>query len=324
MIKNELISIIVPIYNVEKYLERCVLSIIHQTYQNIEIILVNDGSTDKSGELANNLAKKDARIKVVHKNNGGLSEARNEGIKNSVGKYILLVDSDDYILETTCEELIQIAIEYDSDMVSFREKKIYEGNLTGNNKQIPDTKNIILLTGNEAGKNYLYGRYIQHSACSKLYKRELFDKLLFPTGKLAEDMATTYLYVSFCNKIIFYDRQLYMYCIRENSIMTQASLKLVLDVYDNSCKIYEFEKEKFFEHLPIIETKYCNCLLKTIARIYNERNNSDLYQIKNDIEYRLKKVDLKLVPLKTKGVYFLYTLNKTIFSKIMKKIGKNG
>ena len=103
MIKNELISIIVPIYNVEKYLERCVLSIIHQTYQNIEIILVNDGSTDKSGELANNLAKKDARIKVVHKNNGGLSEARNEGIKNSVGKYILLVDSDDYILETTCE-----------------------------------------------------------------------------------------------------------------------------------------------------------------------------------------------------------------------------
>ena len=116
---NSLVSIIIPIYNVEQYLDRCIKSVINQTYKNIEIILVDDGSTDKCPEICDQYAQKDNRIVVIHKENGGLSSARNAGMKVLKGEYMLFADSDDWIKENTVEELLQIAIEHDVDFVRF-------------------------------------------------------------------------------------------------------------------------------------------------------------------------------------------------------------
>ena len=115
----ELVSIVVPIYKVEQYLERCVQSICNQTYPKLEIILVDDGSPDQCGELCEMYAKKDERIRVVHKENGGLSDARNEGVKYATGKYILFVDSDDYIAEDLVEKTVEVAETQNCDIVLF-------------------------------------------------------------------------------------------------------------------------------------------------------------------------------------------------------------
>ena len=320
---NQIISIIVPIYNVEKYLTRCIKKLVDQTYPNIEIILVDDGSTDKSGIICDEWKEKDKRIKVVHKINGGLSDARNVGIQCSSGEYILLVDSDDYIAESTCEELLNIAIETSADIVSFREQKIDD--LSGKflESKNEDTKKIVVMSGHDAGKNYLYGKYVQHSAWSKLYKRKLFDKLLFPKGMLAEDYATTYLFLSYANIVTYYDRKLYFYFIRRNSIMTKNCMKLTIDVFKTACKSYQFELEHFPEEKKIIETSYVNCLLKTIARIYNECDY-EYEEIKKDIEQRLKKIKFDYLPLRSKIIYTIYVINKRVFSKVMYVMKKSG
>ncbi len=320
---NLMISIIVPIYNVERYLERCVNSLISQTYKDIEIILVDDGATDNSGIICDKLGEQDERIRVIHKKNGGLSDARNVGISVSNGKYILLVDSDDYVEYTMCEELIKVAEETDADLVSFREQKVDEESGAVMGPPLKETKNVEVMSGYEAGEKYLYGKYIQHSACSKLYKRKLFDRVVFPVGMLAEDYATTYLYVFYSDKVAYYDRKLYFYSIRANSIMTQRSMKLTMDVYKIACKVYEFELEHYPNEKKVIETAYANCLLKTIARIYNEY--SECYaDYKKEIESRLLKIDIKNISLKTFLVYSGFRINKKLFALIMKKIGLNG
>lgn len=321
--KSSMISIIVPIYNVERYLERCVNSLISQTYKDIEIILVDDGATDNSGIICDKFGAQDERIRVIHKKNGGLSDARNVGIGKSHGEYILLIDSDDYIEQTMCEELIKVAEETKADLVSFREQKVDEetGAILGS--ILKETKTIKVMTGYEAGRNYLYGRYIQHSACSKLYKRTLFNQVSFPVGMLAEDYATTYLYVFYSDTVAYYDRILYYYSVRANSIMTQHSMRLTLDVYKTACKVHEFELEYYSNEKKVVETAYTNCLLKTIARIYNE--DSDCYaDYKKEIESRLLKIDIQNISLKTFLVYSGFRINKRLFALIMKKIGLNG
>lgn len=317
------ISIIVPVYNVECYLERCINSLINQTYKNIEIVLVDDGSTDKSGIICDGFRKQDGRVRVIHKKNGGLSDARNVGIVESSGEYILLIDSDDFIVQTMCEELIKVAEETDADLVSFREEKIDAESGKVLENAATETKTVKVMTGYEAGKNYLYGKYIQHSACSKLYKRELFNKVLFPVGMLAEDYATTYLYVFYSDKVAYYDRKLYYYSIRANSIMTQRSMKLTLDVYKIACKIYEFELKNFPDEKRVVETAYVNCLLKTIARIYNEHDGCYV-DFQEEIEKQLMGVDIQNISRKTLLVYMCFRINKKLFAKTMKMMGLNG
>lgn len=320
---NPTISIIVPIYNVERYLERCVNSLINQTYKNIEVILVDDGSTDASGMLCDELGSRDVRLRVIHKKNGGVSDARNAGINVSTGEYILLVDPDDFVEKTICEELIGVAQKTGADLVSFREEKIDEESGTILENTAVETKTVKIMSGYEAGENYLYGKYIQHSPWSKLYKRKLFDRVLFPVGMLAEDYATTYLYVFYSEKVAYYDRKLYFYSIRANSIMTQRSMKLTMDVYKAASKIYEFELEHYPHERKIVETAYANCLLKTIARIYNEYRECYVDE-QREIESRLLKLDIRNLSPKTLLPYMCFRVNKKAFAKIMKRVGLNG
>lgn len=212
---NELITIIVPVYKVEKYIHKCVDSILRQSYNNLEIILVDDGSPDSCGSICDEYAKNDSRIKVLHKPNGGLSDARNEGLRIATGKYITLLDSDDYWKPTYIEKSYNYLTDNKADMVVFPLCSVAED---GRIIKEVDSGKIIDYTPEEALK-MMFTRHLPWCAQGKLYKRELFDGIQYPVGKLMEDKATTYKIFEKCNKILFVECADYMYLIRQGSIM---------------------------------------------------------------------------------------------------------
>lgn len=225
---NELISIIVPIYNVEKYLERCINSIINQTYKNIEIILVNDGSTDNSGNICNELGKKDNRIKIIHKQNGGLSDARNAGLKIAKGDYIGFVDSDDYIKEDMFETLYNLNKKYNSEISIVSYYEYYNEKLIA----VRDSKELEIFNKIDAIKELLIDTKIQSYAWNKLFKKELFENLEFPTNKNFEDIATTLLLFEKAEKVVLLEDPKYCYLRRDNSIIGKKNYKTYKDYLD--------------------------------------------------------------------------------------------
>lgn len=214
-----LISIIIPVYNVEKYLENCVRSIEHQSYQKIEIILVDDGATDNSGEMCDLLAKEDARIKVIHKINGGLSDARNIGIDNATGDYIMFVDSDDYIADRCVEVLLNNLLEHGASVSVCHMNRTL--NLTEYTKE--ENYSIEVYDTTKAMEEMFYGKKYSTSACAKLYKTALFDEIRFPFGKFAEDLFTIYRVLNLCDKVVYCSYIGYYYYYRgEGSIVVAA------------------------------------------------------------------------------------------------------
>ena len=240
---DELISIIVPVYNVEKYIEKCIQSIIDQTYKNIEIILVDDGSTDNSGNMCDDFKMKDNRIKVIHKKNGGLSDARNAGMKIATGEYIGFVDSDDYIAKDMFETLYSLNKKYNSEIsiVSFYE--IYKGKVIG----VRDSKELKQYTKTEAMRELLIDTNIQSYAWNKLFKRELFEGLEFPTNKNFEDIATTLLLFEKANKVVLLEDPKYYYVRRDDSIVGVRNYKTYKDYLDVILDKYKYLDGKYEE-----------------------------------------------------------------------------
>lgn len=209
-----LVTIVVPIYNVEKYLKECLASIMDQTYRNIEIILVNDGSTDSSGTTAEKIAKDDSRIIVLHKINGGLSEARNTGINIANGKYITFIDSDDYIDKRFIEKLLYSALKFNADIIQCDNSR--KSNLIGSG-----SNKATSITGLAAFEKLMRYKTISPTAWAKLYKLSLFKNngLSFPIGRLHEDTALLYKLIYFSKQIVCISSTLYYYRINNTSIM---------------------------------------------------------------------------------------------------------
>lgn len=212
---NDLISVIVPVYKVEKYIHKCVNSILEQTYKNLEIILVDDGSPDSCGAICDKYASEDSRIKVIHKKNGGLSDARNAALAIASGKYITLLDSDDYWKLTYIEKSCEYLIKSNADLVVYPLCSVSED---GRILKELDSGKYVEYTSEEALR-MMFSRHLPWCAQGKLYKRELFDGIQYPVGKLMEDKATTYKIYEKCKKILFVECADYMYLIREGSIM---------------------------------------------------------------------------------------------------------
>lgn len=216
--QKDLLSIIVPVYNMEQYLERCMNSIEKQTYKNLEIILVDDGSFDKSPQMCDDYAKKDSRIKVVHKENGGLSDARNAGLAVATGAYIGFVDSDDWIEPDMYEKMYQACIEHDAQVAVCRYAQVYRDRTErgGNNKVTAFPKEELL-------KIYIGGHddyIIYNSVWSKLFARKIVEGVPFPKGRNSEDIM--YTTKAFCkaDRGVYIDTCLYAYVLdREGSIM---------------------------------------------------------------------------------------------------------
>ena len=233
---KEKISIIVPVYNVEAYLERCVESILKQTYTNLEILLVNDGSTDKSGELCDKLALRDHRIRVIHKENGGLSDARNRGIDEASSNLIGFIDSDDYIDEDMYETLYRQMVASKADLSMCGHYDVYH---QIPEKQVAEIKTWELMP-EEAIKMVMEAKILSVTAVNKLYKKALFEQLRFRIGKIAEDAFIMVDLIHQCSKIVATNEKKYYYVHRENSITTQKfSLKFlnVIEAYEQNAKI---------------------------------------------------------------------------------------
>lgn len=217
-VMDELISVIIPIYNVELYLERCIQSVLMQTYHNLEIILVDDGSTDLCGDICESFAKKDSRITVYHKKNGGLSDARNYGVERSHGTYITFIDADDYIAPDYVEYLFTLLIQFHADISCCCMTRTTENAVSYDiNREIPK---IQLLKGKVACRELMGSLYgVLVTACGKIYKSEIVKKYPFPIGRKHEDEATTCKYYYGANEVVIGNRCLYIYYQNPNSIM---------------------------------------------------------------------------------------------------------
>lgn len=200
-----LVSVVVPVYNVRDYVEKCLESLLCQNYENYEIIVIDDGATDGSGEICDKLARSNERVKVFHKKNGGLSSARNYGIKKSQGEYICLVDGDDYVKKSFVEAMVAEAVRSNADIV-----------VCGYNDEVPMSR---MVTGEGAAITLLTKQNnIEIIAWNKLYKRELFDGVLYPEGENYEDNLTTYKLLSKAKKVAYIQETLYVYRERVGSI----------------------------------------------------------------------------------------------------------
>ena len=218
MIDKPLISIVVPIYNVEKYLERCLDSILTQNYQNVQIILVNDGATDDSGLICDRYLKLDNRIEVIHKTNGGLSDARNYGIDRARGEYITFIDSDDYVDSEYISYLYDCISNNQCDISVCSYSVVKNGKIT----DIGSSFSNCVLTPDQAISRMLCDEGFTVSACAKMYRRALFDDVRYPVGKLCEDNGTTYKLFLKANSVFYGKNSHYYYCVRSNSIMTSV------------------------------------------------------------------------------------------------------
>ena len=218
---NRLVSIIVPIYNVEKFLEECIQSIINQTYKKIEIILVNDGSTDNSYDICLKYQKKDNRIHVINKINGGLSSARNTGLSKARGEYVVFIDSDDFIDSAMIEILVDLIEKESADIVCCN-YDMYDENSQLVKKHKLYSKGIEVFDRKKSIDLLLGERHFKCYACNKIYKKTMFRGVCFPEGKLYEDIITQYRLIGKCDKLVFCDRDLYHYRIRKGSITARV------------------------------------------------------------------------------------------------------
>lgn len=214
------ISIIIPIFNVENYLSQCLESVISQTYKNLEIILINDGSTDSSGEICDSYALKDNRIKVIHQKNGGLSDARNSGLRNFTGDLVSFVDSDDFIAPNFCELMLENLTKLNAEIVEcYFAKFENEVELKNLNLKI---ENKVEIFETEPALELLMKEYFKQIVWNKIYKKEVIKDLYFPVGKINEDEYYTYKAFGNANKIIKINDISYFYRQQEHSIMGKS------------------------------------------------------------------------------------------------------
>ena len=220
---DELISVIVPVYNVEKYLEACINSILCQTYKNIEIILVDDGATDRSGKICDLYLKKDSRIKVIHKENGGLSDARNYGMKAATGECLVFVDSDDIVSADYVLHLYQLCKVNKTEIAVCQ--FCHCTNQSNAKFTLCQTQKVY--SSKAAIINMLYQKDILVSVGSKIFRRKIFDQTEFPVGLLFEDSAVMYRLFEKAKSIVVSDAKLYGYVHRNDSITTKKFSKKI-------------------------------------------------------------------------------------------------
>ena len=239
-----LISVIVPVYKVEAYLDRCVQSIVDQTYRNLEIILADDGSPDNCGAMCDAWAQKDGRIKVIHKENGGLSDARNAGIAVASGEFIGFVDSDDYIAPEMFRLLYDRLCTDGSDIAACGVGMVFED---GTPSRPLTPSGCIILNREEALEAILRESWLKQPVWYKLYRTDLIRNLPFPVGKYHEDVYWTWQAVARAEKVSVFDVPCYFYVQRSGSIMGESYSLRRLDAIEAKCQRLEFLRKEYPE-----------------------------------------------------------------------------
>lgn len=287
---NDLISVIVPVYNVEKYLARCVDSIIAQTYSNLEIILVDDGATDRSGLICDEYAQKDSRIRVIHKENGGLSDARNAGLDVANGELIGFIDSDDYIAPDMYEVLYQNLKSRNADIATCGVFNCFP------NRIIPDQNEtgILVLNSYEAIRNALESSNLPLYAWNKLYKKYLFSNVRFPVGKIYEDAFVMIRLLDLTNTVVVTMEPKYYYMRRPESITMRNYRPADLDIVEAHMTNREFILDKYPDLAQQAEFRYLWANFMVLDKMLLATSEVDI-QKKKEIVSLLRKNVRKIV-----------------------------
>ena len=323
--KEPLVSVIVPIYNVEIYLSKCIKSILEQTYRNIEVILVNDGSSDKSREICLEFAEQDSRIKLVHQKNGGLSSARNTGIDYANGEFLSFIDSDDFIHPKMYEIMVRNLILHNADLSICDFKKVYASNIEEISSEKLDMNYETFICTKEEAFEHLYGDLSVRTvvAWNKLYKAELFSTIKYPVGKIHEDEFIIHHLLNLTEKIVYVNLPLYFYLQREDSIINQKyNMKRLhsLEAYKDRIMFFEQNGYKKFlinsnvRYLSLIATQYF------LVKKHFPENQKIKKQLKN--EYRMTFIkNKKNLNNKDKFESYLFMING-IFYRVEQKLYK--
>lgn len=274
---NDLISVIVPVFNTKEYLEKCIDSILNQTYKNIEIILVDDGSSDGSDKVCDSYCKKDQRVKAIHKKNGGLSDARNVGINEARGTYISFIDSDDYIENNMYEYLL-------SNMTSNNTDIGICGWYLVNGKEVKKSKFVredAILDREQCIDELLSNNSFDNFMCNKIFKKSLFENIEFPVGRKLEDLATLYKVIDNANKIFVSSKPFYYYVMRDDSITSTLNKKIDVNVFNE----YIIRKDNLLKEYPKLKKKilsnyFTACRMNLINSINSSERNIDFEKLR--------------------------------------------
>ena len=311
-----LISVIIPVYNTKKYLQKCFRSIKNQSYKNLEIIIVNDGSSDNSSTLCEKFKNQDKRVKVINQKNQGLSAARNAGLKICKGDFITFVDSDDAVEDDFIEYLFRLAQKENSDIAICAHKEIK------NEKIVCDFgKGFSEKTYNqeECLKNMLNEQGFMVSAWGKLYRKELFKNIYFPVGKLHEDLGTTYKLILKANKIIYGPKSKYLYYQHPNSIISSGLNEKKLDIITQTDEMCKEILKKYPNLVDVAIARQVHARFSVLRLMVNEKKLSQDMQkekqkiktfLKNHQKYILHK---KSVPKRTKIAMRSFMLGEPFF-----------
>ena len=319
------LSIVVPVYNVEQYLHKCVDSILNQTFRDYELILVDDGSTDGSSRICDDYKKIDERIRVFHKENGGLSDARNYGLDHSNGEYIAFVDSDDWIDSVMYESMMNSIIDNDADISVCGHRVV---TVDGRVEETVVFDEPVLLTGIEATKEILKDERMPSFAWNKLYKRSLFKDIRFPHGRIYEDIAVIYRYFDMAKRVYVLNEVYYNYLRRPGSIclfQTKDNEKIAKRLHDNAMAFYE--RYIFVKNNPIYETVMPICAQKCLIQLRSFIH----YCAKNSISYSSHHLrhafemygnvdvhDIHAKSLEISAEYCVFKLNRKFYYSLLR------
>lgn len=311
---KDLISVVVPIYNVEKYLKECVDSILNQTYKNLEILLIDDGSTDSSGNIAENYMQKNKKIKTFHKKNGGLSDARNYGINHARGKYICFIDSDDYVKEDYITTMYENLKKFNTKISACGICYLYGDRII---KEV-NFKNIKKLYLGEEAQIYLniIGFY-NVSVCNKLFDINLFKNIKFPKGLKSEDWYIMYKLIELSGSIYYDSNSKYIYRQRDGSITKSSTANI------DSIKAAENVYQYFINNANI--KKYAaQALAFAIIGVYNhnlrQKNYQELPNLTGEFRKIYKDITYSKLPLIRKVQLFLFKNFPKIYNEMFKVI----
>ena len=313
MNKKPLISIIVPVYNVEKYLSRCLDSILAQTFTDFEIVAVNDGSPDNCGMILDEYAQKDSRIKVIHKENGGVSSARNAGLDVAQGDYIGFVDADDYIRDDMYEKMLNHTKTKDYDIVICGYYEVRKDAVTGmaiSEVDVPITSRAGMIGLIEGGtyEGYLW---------NKLYKRNIFDDVRFPAMVVMEDLYTNFLLFDKAKEILLLKETLYYYVRREDSVTMKRRVKTDITLFRYHMDIYDKLVQRFEETKTILnKNRVCsafNALLSIDANKLQKEYSAVYEEAYMFLKSNLELLESDFIPGSTRKRIKLYLTNRRSF-----------
>ena len=320
-----LISVIVPVYRVEEYLERCVKSILSQTYENLEVILVDDGSPDQCPAICDACAEKDARVKVIHQENKGLSGARNAGIDAASGEYLAFVDSDDYVSPHFIEELYQLLQDTGCAIGQCRFSYVKGDGL------VEESDSAFCIYRGESLMEQLYGPEEKATcfvvAWNKLYRAALFKEtgIRYPEGRIHEDEATTYRLFHEAKKLAFLDRALYGYYTENGGSITSVfSAKRLQWLTAHEERIAFFKKNGYEKLLPAAYRKLCDACITFYFRCTEQVKDAE--ELKKELRKRLETYRangaawIAALPLKTRMGYELFSMSPGLYAKMLQKM----